>query len=66
MFRKVETRRVRDTWICGADHVDGESTCGKEMTVYPSFYEQGTPVCECGSEMRYAYTEVDIENCLIP
>jgi hypothetical protein len=64
MFRKVENRRVRHTWKCEAD---GCEATENEVTVYPTFYEDnGTPVCECGCDMKYAYTEVDIENCQIP
>jgi hypothetical protein len=65
MFRKVENRRVRHTWKC---HADGCEATENEVKVLPNFYEHcGTPVCsECGCDMKYAYTEVDIENCQIP
>lgn len=62
MFIKVENRRVRHIWRCKDDDCTHADT-----TINPTFYEHsGTPVCECGCDMKYVRTEVDIENCLIP
>jgi len=71
MFIKVENRRVRHIWRCNADdctHADRDNLrVFHDTTINPTFYEHsGTPVCECGCDMKYVRTEVDIENCLIP
>jgi hypothetical protein len=53
-WQKVKDSQVRMIWLCS------NAAC-KPSIVLPDFYQQnGTPVCECGDDMKYSHTEVKV------
>ena len=52
-MQTVSDEHVQHIWEC--------KPCELAVTVPPTFYENnGTPLCDCGDDMTYVRTEVDI------
>jgi len=51
---------VRSIWRCE----DEECECDKyDCIISPTFYQDnGTPLCECGQDMDYIETQIDMEH----
>ncbi len=63
MFVKIDDKKILHCWRCSDPEGCDAKPENKEVFITPTFYQQnGTPVCECGCDMTYSHTEVDIEN----
>ena len=57
----IDDSKIRMIWACDDAECDSKEMIrgGSEVEIEPSFYQNnGTPVCECGSDMVYVRTEI--------
>lgn len=60
MFTKIDDGKVHNYWKCTDEECEVDSI-RKMACVTPDWYEHnGTPVCECGCDMSYSHTEIDL------
>ncbi len=61
MWEKISDINVRHIWVKA--ETDDCPCKENEISIQPDWYENnGTPSCECGQDMQYSHTEINIES----